>query len=90
MVALIGPHRTHDRVLRYLGHLLIWWFSTGLGCYGLAWYGAAHQVDWSQRRPRWWRAEARRGLRDCERVLARTAPADPRPHHSTARPPDPD
>jgi hypothetical protein len=69
MVALVGPHRTHDSAVRYVAHLVLWWVTKGLVSYGLMVYGAASAVEWSPDRPLWWRSEARRGLHDCERLL---------------------
>jgi hypothetical protein len=69
MVALVTPHRTHASILGYVSHLVAWWLVAALSSYGLLLFGAPGQLDWSPGRPRYWRAEARRGLRDCERIL---------------------
>jgi hypothetical protein len=69
MVAVVSPHRTHDSLVRYVAHLVGWWLMSALGSYGLAAFGSPYRVDWSEHRPRYWRAEARRGLADCERIL---------------------
>jgi hypothetical protein len=69
MVAVLSPHRTHTSLARYTGALLIWWLTAAFSTYGSITFGLAAAVDWEPRKPRYWRAEARRGLRDCERVL---------------------
>jgi hypothetical protein len=71
MVAVLSPHRTHTSLARYVGALLIWWLSAAFCTYGSITFGLGATVDWSPDKPRYWRAEARRGLRDCERVLRR-------------------
>jgi hypothetical protein len=69
MVAVLSPHRTHSSVLAYLAHMVAWWLTAALSTYGLMAVGAPYKVDWSERRPRYWRHEARRGLRECELIL---------------------
>ena len=70
MVAVVSPHRTHASLARYVAHLVLWWLAAALGSYGLSTYGAPYRVDWTEHMPRYWRTEARRGLRDCERTLS--------------------
>jgi hypothetical protein len=53
-----------------VAHLVLWWLAAALGSYGLSTYGAPYRVDWTEHMPRYWRTEARRGLRDCERTLS--------------------
>ncbi len=74
MVALIGPQRTYGNLVSYLAHLVAWWVTMCLSSYGLTVYGVPCQVDWKAERPRWWRTEARRGLRACEQVLRNSFP----------------
>jgi hypothetical protein len=71
MVAVLSPHRTHTSLARYVGALLFWWLGATLCTYGSITFGLAAPTDWSPHKPRYWRAEARRGLRDCERILHR-------------------
>ncbi len=70
MVAVVSPHRTHESLVRYVAHLVLWWLASALSSYGLSSVGVPYRVDWSERMPRHWRAEARRGIRDCECLLA--------------------
>jgi hypothetical protein len=69
MVAVVTPHRTHGSLVRYVAHLVAWWLYSGLGGYGLHLYGGPYRVDWREQMPRYWRSEARRCVRECERAL---------------------
>jgi hypothetical protein len=71
MVAVLSPHRTHTSLGRYVAALLIWWLTSAMSNYGSITFGLAASMDSSPRKPRYWRAEARRGTRDCERLLRR-------------------
>jgi hypothetical protein len=71
MAAVLSPHRTHLNPVAYVAHLVVWWLSTALSSYGLISAGMPCPSDWCERMPRYWRREAKRGLRDCESVLRR-------------------
>jgi hypothetical protein len=62
---------THHGRLRYAVHLIGWMVSTGLANYGSVVYAAPHPSTWARERPRYWRHEARQGLRACEAYLRR-------------------
>jgi hypothetical protein len=62
---------THCGPLRYVVHLVGWMVSTGLATYGSIAFGTPHPTTWAAERPRYWRHEARQGLRACEAYLRR-------------------
>jgi hypothetical protein len=59
----------HLGPLRYAVHLVGWAITTGLASYGSIVYAAPHPSTWAGERPRYWRREAREGLRACEAYL---------------------
>lgn len=71
-MSVTPPERTcpvHCGRLRYAIDLAGWMFTTGLASYGSVVYIAAPPSTWVRERPRYWRQEAREGLRACEAYL---------------------
>ena len=62
---------THCGRLRYAVHLVGWMFTNRLACYGSMVCVSPPPSTWAAERPRYWRHEARQGLRDCEAYLRR-------------------
>jgi hypothetical protein len=61
--------RVHDGLFGYTVHLIGWMMTVGLASYGSVSYATPHPVTWVGERPRYWRHEARDGLRACESFL---------------------
>jgi hypothetical protein len=61
--------RVYHGLLRYAVHLAGWVVSTGLAAYGSVVWAAPHPCTYARERPRYWRHEAKAGLRACEAFL---------------------
>lgn len=53
----------HAGLLRYAVHFAGWVVTTGRASYGSVVYASPHPSTWAGQRPRYWRHEARQGLR---------------------------